>query len=306
MSGSVSGTRFEPCFLLYQKGVQSVIWFEDALYRYSVPTAVFKLYLLVLDINQASQVLEEFGWTLFSTLERPAKISYTLVDKVQRCFAPPGMAAQILEEEKRMQLQFSTNPPPPPPPPFVKSSSTIHLDTYSSPIKRERERPPPPLPSHGPPPVSETVLLLASDWNYTFVSQPQRQYVDPFPELPKLLDALIDALLDCSNNSLILHLSCLVLYLYEYNPEVKEKSFAKQLKVEHQQFHYDQLSGMKTAPGVFLKHERDIRDQIRRGVYSIKECSVGPDHELFDFKKEKALQQEFEERMKLLEHNYEE
>ncbi|KAK3942810.1 hypothetical protein QBC46DRAFT_378891 [Diplogelasinospora grovesii] len=55
--------RYEPCAILQSKGIPCLIWFEDAIGQYGVPTVVFDLYLLVPDIDTAAGVLAENGWT---------------------------------------------------------------------------------------------------------------------------------------------------------------------------------------------------------------------------------------------------
>ena len=48
---------------LQEEGIPSVVWFEDAIGHYGVPTVVFDLYLLVSDIDAAAEVLLRRGWT---------------------------------------------------------------------------------------------------------------------------------------------------------------------------------------------------------------------------------------------------
>jgi hypothetical protein len=296
--------RYLPCFQLHQKDIACVIWFEDALGHYGVPTAVFELYLLVPDIDQAAEFLIQCGWTLLDT--KPAQIGIT-VNKCQRRLAPPGLADSILKAERERKFELSEellalkNP----------ASSNINAPSDSSKAaveERDKTRlPPPPPPRRGPPPATVTVLIQASDWNYPILKQQKHHYVHPFPELPKFLDALIEHLLNCSDTSLRNHISTYILYLYRYNPELKEKSFAKRLKREHQQFHMDSLSGMQTWTGLFIEHERKVRDEIRirSGTYTIQDCSVSPDHDLFKNGNEEVLQLEFNSRMKRIERQYE-
>jgi hypothetical protein len=56
--------RHAPCLIFADKQIPYVIWFEDALHYYGVPTVVFDLYLLVLDIDAAADCLIKAGWTI--------------------------------------------------------------------------------------------------------------------------------------------------------------------------------------------------------------------------------------------------
>lgn len=107
----------------------------------------------------------------------------------------------------------------------------------------------------------------------------------PFPSLPGLLDALIESWLECPNNdaSLSIGLACQISYLYAYVPVLKQQSsFVEQLRYEHRQFHFDVLAGMETGTLPFRRHQRPIRDALRRGEYELQECSAPRDtKELF-------------------------
>lgn len=54
--------RYKSCLVLENIGIPYVIWFEDALVHYGVPTVVFDLYVLVLDIDTAADALIKGGW----------------------------------------------------------------------------------------------------------------------------------------------------------------------------------------------------------------------------------------------------
>lgn len=55
-------TRYRPCLALEDKKIPYVIWFEDVLVQYGVPTTVFDLYILVPDIDIAADHLIAGGW----------------------------------------------------------------------------------------------------------------------------------------------------------------------------------------------------------------------------------------------------
>ncbi|KAL4960263.1 uncharacterized protein BDV14DRAFT_211806 [Aspergillus stella-maris] len=64
--------RCSSCLLLNDHKVPYVIWFEDALKYHEVPTAVFDLYLLVLNIDLAADYLFRAGWTIEA--QRPYRV----------------------------------------------------------------------------------------------------------------------------------------------------------------------------------------------------------------------------------------
>ena len=64
--------------VLSDKQVPHVIWFEDALFQYGVPTVVFDLYILVEDIDLASEILAMAGWTF--DMQGPHRIGNAEVD----------------------------------------------------------------------------------------------------------------------------------------------------------------------------------------------------------------------------------
>lgn len=133
---------------------------------------------------------------------------------------------------------------------------------------------PPPPPSRIPLGPPTTILLPASEWSFTFPSIIQSF----FPPLPKLLDALIDKLLD--DPMIWNQVAVLIAYLYGYVSAVKEKSFAAHLKYEHRQYHYDSLSGMSTGTLPFICHERKIRNALREGRLQLCDCSAEQEDEL--------------------------
>jgi hypothetical protein len=94
--------RYEACVTLYQNDIAYVVWFEDALWYYQVPTAAFHLYLLVLDLDRATDVLVSSGWTL-DILSR-SKIAHIDVSTTQHRLSPPQPQAQI-------PIEIPTTPP---------------------------------------------------------------------------------------------------------------------------------------------------------------------------------------------------
>ncbi|RDW84069.1 uncharacterized protein DSM5745_04395 [Aspergillus mulundensis] len=80
-------TRYKSCLELENAGISYVIWFEDALVHYGVPTVVFDLYVLVLDIEAAGNALLEAGWT--DDTQSPHRIGDAVVDIPQRPLISP-------------------------------------------------------------------------------------------------------------------------------------------------------------------------------------------------------------------------
>jgi len=245
--------RFQPCYLLHESKIPCVVWFEDAIAHYGVPTVVFNLYILVPNIDEAAEVLVQKGWTLAE--QEQAKVGNAIVESAQHCLIPLKDDSGKARSDTGMQ---SMEPPPPP--------------------------------SKEPSGPTTTVVLPAADWNFTLPEHCQYSFNGSpttfFPSLPGLLDALIDSLLDAPfNNSMLQgHLACQISYLYLY-AAVKERSFAEHLKYEHRQYHFDSLSVMTTETLQFIDHQRTIRELLRRGKYQLQECSAARDNEdLFNAK----------------------
>ncbi|TVY47753.1 hypothetical protein LOCC1_G002737 [Lachnellula occidentalis] len=232
-------TRFQPCYILRDSKIPCVIWCEDAVGYYGVPTVVFSLYILVPDIDNAANVLIERGWHLEDRAQ--TKFGNAQLGSAHHRLTPP-----IDETQNRPALSPGMEPPPPPSPSKIPVEPTT------------------------------TILLPASEWNYTFPSIIQSF----FPPLPELVDALIDRLLDDPlTDGMWNRLAVLIAYLYGYVPAVKEKSFADQLKYEHRQYHYDSLSGMASGTLPFIRHERKIRDALREGRFQLCDCSADREDE---------------------------
>ncbi|KAE8139891.1 hypothetical protein BDV38DRAFT_41778 [Aspergillus pseudotamarii] len=136
---------------------------------------------------------------------------------------------------------------------------------------------------------TRTVLLPAVNWKFPLTTDTQLEYAPlgngtlhkaPFPPLAGLLDALIEIWLDCPSDSAMLSivLACQISYLYAHVPALKERSFAKQMKYEHHQFHFDVLAGMRSGTLPFRRHQRAIRDALLQGEYKLRECSASRDN----------------------------
>lgn len=80
--------RYKSCQVLHDRRVPYVIWFEDALSHFGVPTVVFDLYLLVEDIDRAAKLLIEAGWVV--DMENPHKIGNSEVQFPQQRLMSPS------------------------------------------------------------------------------------------------------------------------------------------------------------------------------------------------------------------------
>ena len=90
--------RYKVSQVLSNKQVPHAIWFEDALVYYGVPTAVFDLYILVEDIDLASNTLATAGWTF--DMQGPHRIGNAEVDlevfPQQRLISPDNQTRTVL------------------------------------------------------------------------------------------------------------------------------------------------------------------------------------------------------------------
>ena len=231
----IPGSRHKVSRVLSDHQIRHVVWFEDALAHYGVPTVSFDLYILVNDIDLAADFLAKAGWIF--DMQEPYLVGDAEVDLMdfaqQRLISPDNQ--------------------------------------------------------------TRTVLLPAADWKFS-LTDARLEFADtrvdsasldnklplnvPFPSLAGLLDALIESWLECpsNNTTLSLGLTCQISYLYKYVPVLKQqKSFVEQLRYEHRQFHLDVLAGMETGSLPFRRHQRPIRDALRRGEYELRECSAPRD-----------------------------
>ncbi|OJJ70435.1 hypothetical protein ASPBRDRAFT_44597 [Aspergillus brasiliensis CBS 101740] len=90
--------RYSVCQVLIDNHIPHVIWFEDALAHYDVPTAVFDLYILLEDIDMAANLLAKAGWHF--NMQPPHLIGNAEVDlsvfPQQRLISPDGETRTIL------------------------------------------------------------------------------------------------------------------------------------------------------------------------------------------------------------------
>ena len=155
-------TRYEPFYILRDSNISCVIWCEDAVRYYGVPTVVFSFHILVPDIEKAAKVLIQREWHLEDGTK--TKFGLSTLRSAHCCLTPPANIAP-----NKPAWSPAMGPPPPP--------------------------------SKIPPGPTTTILLPALEWNFTFPSNFQG-FFPPLPELvdaliSKLLDiSLTDSVWD--------------------------------------------------------------------------------------------------------------
>lgn len=215
--------RHEPCVLLRNRGIPCVVWFEDAVACYGVPTVVFDLFILVSDTEEAARALINEGWANAAPADYLHKY-HLLSDHPSishRCLIPTGIA--VVDPTPGPRLP-SKDPPGP--------TATILLPAVDWNVSVENLRP------------------SSSD---SFAPQ-LAVLVDA------LIESLLDSPPD---SQLRQHLAVHVCYMYGCCKELKREAFAAHLRPENRQFHCDAISkpGLGTVP--FITHQRQIRDEIR-------------------------------------------
>lgn len=225
--------RYTPCFILQEARVPCVVWFEDALWHYGVPTSVFDLYLLVLDIDLAAEVLIDKGW---NDAPPPTKFTFHFLA------SHPEIARRRLDPPGANEVRPPSWPPTPPAEVRLRPGTTVLLKAADFNFPAEK---------FAPTPASLEIY---------------------FPPLPVLTDALIDSLLDAPHDSRLQGaMAVQVCYLYQHVRELKEQSFSKEIKYENRQFHYDALSGVDIGTLPVIAVERRVRDELRKEQRQLQE-----------------------------------
>jgi hypothetical protein len=192
-----------------------------------VPTGVFDLYLLVLDIDLAAEVLLDKGWN-----DAPPRTKFTF----HFLASHPEFARRRLDPPGANEVKPPSWPPTPPSEVRARPGTTVLLKAADFNF-----------------PAEKFALTPSSLESYS-------------PPLSVLTDALIDSLLDAPHESRLQgHMAVQVCYLYQYVRELKERSFSKEIKYENRKFHYDALSGMDIGTLPVITVERRARDELREG-----------------------------------------
>ncbi|KAL4792444.1 hypothetical protein BDV19DRAFT_380818 [Aspergillus venezuelensis] len=229
-------------FLLEENRILYVIWFEDALHYYGVPTVVFGLYLLVFDLNIAAECLSTGGWVVDAQSVPRIGNAEVVNPRVLQLQSPNSKTRLVLLQASNWKSSLTAD-------------SVLERPSLERVLRGDGVKP-------GP-----------SDQQLSF------------PQLPDLLDSLIDSWLaepSIENPGLSLHLAVQFSYLYEHVPALSERSFAERLRYEHRQFHYDVVAGMDAGTIPFREHQRTIRDALLRGEYELRDCSAPDNKDLFD------------------------
>lgn len=220
--------RIEPCEVLRRDGLASVLWLEDAIANYNVPTVVFQLHLLVSNPNDAAKSLRLAGWT---DVETNAQIGLFGINfhHIQCIYLDPP----TMEEE------HETTPGLPPPvrkgPPPATRTVLLSAQDCNAPIE--------PLLSGNPP------------------------QCDTIPPLWFLVDGLISGVLDAPAESrLEKRLALQLVYLYSHCNEMRSPKLIEQLRLENRQFHIDALTGPSVGKAPLIAWNRRIRRQLQDGT----------------------------------------
>lgn len=238
--------RHLPCALLRDAGIPSVVWFEDAIWQYGVPTVVFDLYILVPDIDTAATVLRHNRWT--SVEQQFAQINSATLDMTkypqQRLESPKPEGAED-------DITTSQIAPP------VNSDLTTVVLLPSSRWNYSFDT--------GP---CERAFL------------PTLEHL-----LDALIDSQLDCSIETPEEfDLRGHLNVQIAYLYGHANELNAVDFAERMLYEHRQYHYDICAGMSYGSKPFIAHQRRIRQGLRNRTYELQECSASRDDEdLFMF-----------------------
>ncbi|TVY38393.1 hypothetical protein LSUB1_G006363 [Lachnellula subtilissima] len=145
-------TRFQPCYVLRDNDIPCVIWGEDAVGYYGVPTVVFTFYILVPDIDKAANILIQRGWHLEDNAQ--SQFGNHPLSSAHRRLMPP------IDMTENIRIQPSRGPPPPP--------------------------------SKLPPGPTMTILLPATEWHFTFPSVLEGFFPPLPALLDALIDRLLD------------------------------------------------------------------------------------------------------------------
>ncbi|GES64211.1 NAD-dependent 15-hydroxyprostaglandin dehydrogenase [Aspergillus terreus] len=102
--------RYSSCLVLENIGIPYVIWFEDALAHYGVPTIVFDLYLLILDIDTAADALIKAGWVVDT--QNPHRIGDSVVTIPQTPLISPDQKTKtVLLLASDWRFPLAADPP---------------------------------------------------------------------------------------------------------------------------------------------------------------------------------------------------
>lgn len=233
--GSPGDPRYEPCDILLQAGIPCKVCEEDVLTFYGVPTIVFDIFILVPNLDMASQTLKDQGYVLTTPntrFEDTPELSHHVPRLVSSVLADKIMGTSSLSSSDGLGLS--------------KADDTV---------------------------LSGIVLLHAADWNYSLPDTIAglQQLV---PYLHEYSDCIVKRWMDLTedNDSLRTYLAILIGYHSLYIDEVWTENFENQVRKEHRQFLYDLLAD-GAGGRVDLLHRdcqlyhQNIRSRILQGQH---------------------------------------
>jgi hypothetical protein len=225
--------RLEPCDVLRQSGVPCLLWLEDAIFQYGVPTIGFDLFILVADPEVAANTLRDSGWIDIAPAEARSCNFLTQTSPItHRCLKPPG----------------------------IKDLGDFDDDDLIG------ELPPPP--SQDPPGPTITVLLRAQDCHVSIepLSLRTMETGNFTPPLAVLMNGLISSVLDAPpSTELEWRLVIQLAYLYGHCKATQTAEFAAELEYENRQFHIDALTGPALVARL-IAWNRQVRQELREGT----------------------------------------
>lgn len=242
-------TRNEPCEILRRGGVACLLWLEDAIANYNVPTCVFDRYLLVSDLDDAARRLHRAGWIDVGMDARPRSFLTRPPQTIQYLYLDPPTVKEKEPSETMTGLMM------------------------------------PPLPE-GPLPPTRTILLSASDFSVSIERLlPGLLLHDHFiPPLAFLVDGLISGVLDAPPESpLDRRLYIQLVYLYAHCRDMDSPELIGQLRPENRQFHIDALTGPSVGKSPLIAWGRQVKAGASGGdatAHGGELASVGEPHRL--------------------------
>lgn len=280
------GSRWEPCHHFYKAGLPYKIWTGQdvfhfhGLYKYldCFPDPYgfqsSDIAILVNDLEEAAAILEGSGY--FRTPKTSGeleKMGYSIGDQSNRKFLRLLNVSAMV----RYHSQWDS---------FEEVTNKV---VYAAGLVEN--------PHWGPPQVAGNgvLLMLASDWNYTFNAKSASPYYhDPIPDLSEYFDSHVSMWMDApissptnsirppSDSARLRHYASILKELICEADDAWTVEFENDIKSKHRQILYDLLEMcyqwmMKgevcmftrlTTDADFQEYSRSVRDQIKAGSHA--------------------------------------
>ena len=217
--------RYEGYRQLKAAGIPCMIWREDLLAAYGVPTSVSDLFLLVHEPEEAAEALQRARWTHVQPNPRfTSNIEYSEPDQFVLDLSVPELSFEAMRLAPRSVAERPrTHPAPGEPAPGVD-----HLEEDS------------------------VVLLQASRWAAHPLSDTAGSGI---PTLEALLNCLMMTYLDCDRLNFREHVCVDIEYIYEYLGDiVKSPGYEQYLRPEVRQLHFDIINHEIPQPCLLSNH----------------------------------------------------